>query len=74
MAPAITFRQVEAALKDVPLHLLPEVYEYLLSLRDTEPHVPNEVTRQVLEDADAGRDLTVFKDAEDMFRFLGLPH
>ncbi len=34
--------------------------------------VPNEVTRRTFEDTDAGRHLTVCKDAEDMFDKLGI--
>jgi DNA-damage-inducible protein J len=34
--------------------------------------VPNATTRRTFEDTDAGRDLVVCKDADDMFKRLGI--
>jgi DNA-damage-inducible protein J len=34
--------------------------------------LPNEVTQKTFEDTDAGRNLTVCKDADDMFEKLGI--
>ncbi len=34
--------------------------------------LPNESTRQTFDDTDAGRDLVVCEDAEDMFKKLGI--
>jgi len=34
--------------------------------------IPNEVTRKTFEDTDAGRNLTVCRDAEGMFSKLGV--
>ena len=34
--------------------------------------IPNETTRRTLGDTDAGRDLIVCEDAEDMFKKLGI--
>jgi DNA-damage-inducible protein J len=34
--------------------------------------VPNKITRRTFADTDAGRNLTVCEDAEDMFRKLGI--
>ncbi|NOX63026.1 MAG: type II toxin-antitoxin system RelB/DinJ family antitoxin [Chloroflexi bacterium] len=34
--------------------------------------LPNETTRRTFEDTDAGRNLVVCKDAEDMFEKLGI--
>jgi len=34
--------------------------------------IPNKTTRKTLEDTDAGRDLVVCDDADDMFRKLGI--
>lgn len=34
--------------------------------------IPNETTRKTLESTDAGRDLVVCKDADDMFKKLGI--
>ena len=46
-----------------------------VELRDGLPFdivIPNETTRKTLEDTDAGRNLIVCKDADDMFRKLGI--
>jgi DNA-damage-inducible protein J len=34
--------------------------------------IPNETTRQTFEDTDAGRDLVVCEDADDLFEKLGI--
>jgi len=34
--------------------------------------IPNETTRRTLDDTDAGRDLVLCTDADDMFRKLGI--
>ena len=34
--------------------------------------IPNETTRRTFSDTDAGRNLVVCKDADDMFRKLGI--
>ena len=34
--------------------------------------IPNEVTRQTFSDTDAGKDLIICDDAEDMFKKLGI--
>jgi len=34
--------------------------------------IPNATTRRTLEDTDAGRDLVICKDADDMFKRLGI--
>ena len=34
--------------------------------------IPNETTRRALSDTDAGRNLVVCEDADDMFRKLGI--
>jgi DNA-damage-inducible protein J len=34
--------------------------------------IPNRVTRKTFADTDAGRDLTLYKDVEDMFKKLGI--
>ena len=34
--------------------------------------IPNETTRQAFNDTDAGRNLVVCEDADDMFRKLGI--
>ena len=34
--------------------------------------IPNAATRKTFEDTDAGRDLVVCKDADDMFKKLGI--
>jgi DNA-damage-inducible protein J len=34
--------------------------------------IPNEITRQTLDDTDAGRNLVVCDDAKDMFKKLGI--
>ncbi len=52
---AVTFGQVEAALKALPVNLLPEVYEYLLQLAEEAENLAviearqNEPTRPVEE-------------------------
>ena len=38
----------------------------------TRSHVPNARTRKVLRDADAGKNLTEYADADDLFRKLGI--
>jgi DNA-damage-inducible protein J len=37
-----------------------------------EPRIPNAATRKVLRDAEAGRNLTRYADADDLFRTLGV--
>jgi len=34
--------------------------------------IPNEATRKTMEDTDAGRNLILCKDADDMFKKLGI--
>ncbi len=34
--------------------------------------IPNETTRRTMDDTDAGRNLTICKDANDMFKKLGI--
>lgn len=34
--------------------------------------IPNKTTRNTFEDTDAGRDIVVCKDADDMFKKLGI--
>jgi len=34
--------------------------------------IPNETTRKTMDDTDAGRDLILCKDADDMFKKLGI--
>jgi len=34
--------------------------------------IPNETTRRTMDDTDAGRNLILCKDAEDMFKKLGI--
>ena len=34
--------------------------------------IPNETTRKTIEDTDAGRNLILCKDADDMFKKLGI--
>jgi antitoxin component of RelBE/YafQ-DinJ toxin-antitoxin module len=67
----VTFSQVEAALKDVPVDLLPEVYEYLLELqsRDAE-RIPNETTLQAMEDVRARRNLNTYQTVDELFEKL----
>lgn len=38
----------------------------------TRSHIPNERTRKALRDADAGKDLTRYVDADDLFKKLGI--
>jgi hypothetical protein len=38
----------------------------------TRSHIPNARTRKALRDADAGKNLTRYVDADDMFRKLGI--
>ena len=38
----------------------------------TKSHVPNARTRKALRDADAGKNLTSYADADDLFRKLGI--
>jgi len=38
----------------------------------TRSHIPNERTRKALRDADAGKNLTRYVDADDLFRKLGI--
>jgi hypothetical protein len=38
----------------------------------TRSHVPNARTRKALRDADAGKNLTSYADADDLFRKLGI--
>ncbi len=38
----------------------------------TRSHVPNARTRKALGDADAGKNLTSYADADDLFRKLGI--
>ena len=38
----------------------------------TRSHVPNARTRKALRDADAGKNLTEYADADDLFRKLGI--
>ena len=68
----VTFNQVEAILKDVPVDLLPEVYEYLASLvaSSADARAPNELTRQVFADTDAGRNLNRYQTVEELFETL----
>lgn len=72
--PWVTFAQVEAALKDVPANLLPEVYEYLLELqsRDAE-RVPNDDLRQAIEDVRAGRNLNTYETVDELFATITAP-
>jgi hypothetical protein len=66
--PTITFGQIEALLKDIPVQLLPEVYEYLLTLSvDTDAERPNALTQKVFEDTDAGRNLQPDQTIEEFF-------
>ncbi len=67
-APRVTFGQVEAMLKEVPVDLLPEVYEYLASLVASTAEIPNALTRQAMEDADARRNLTRYNSVEELFK------
>lgn len=66
-APRVTFSQIEAVLKDVPVDLLPEVYEYLASLVASATETPNALTRQVFEDTDAGRNLNRYQTVDELF-------
>jgi len=34
--------------------------------------IPNETTRKTMEDTDAGQNLVLCKDADDMFKKLGI--
>ena len=34
--------------------------------------IPNETTRKTMDDTDAGRNLILCKDADDMFKKLGI--
>ena len=67
----VTFSQIEAVLKDLPVGLLPEVYEYLLELqsRDAE-RVPNDALRQAIEDADAGRNVNTYQTVDELFAHI----
>ena len=38
----------------------------------TRSHVPNARTRKALRDADAGKNVTEYADADDLFRKLGI--
>lgn len=38
------------------------------------PHIPNEETERVIQDALAGKNLKSFDNVEDLFADLGLPH
>lgn len=38
----------------------------------TRSHIPNARTRKALRDADAGKNLTTYVDADDLFRKLGI--
>jgi hypothetical protein len=67
--PKVTFGQVEAILKDVPVDLLPEVYEYLASLVASTVEIPNEETRAAMDDVRAGR-LQHFPTVEALFEHI----
>ncbi|MCL5996398.1 MAG: hypothetical protein M1546_10135 [Chloroflexi bacterium] len=69
-APRVTFGQIEAVLRDVPVDLLPEVYEYLTSLVASAIETPNALTRQVFEDSDAGRNMHEYRTVEELFDAL----
>lgn len=69
----VTFGQIEAVLKDVPVDLLPEVYEYLSSLVASTTETPNALTRQVFEDTDAGRNLNRYQTVEALFEHINAP-
>jgi hypothetical protein len=71
--PQVTFGQVEAALRDVPVDLLPEVYEYLLTLRIPVPRIPNTRTRQVFDDTDAGQELQKDQTIDEFFTRINAP-
>jgi hypothetical protein len=73
-APArwVTFAQVEAALKDVPANLLPEVYEYLLELQ-SRGEIPNEATLQAMEDVRARRNLNTYQTVDELFATITAP-
>jgi hypothetical protein len=63
--PWVTFSQVEAVLKDIPVNLLPEVYEYLLELQSRQD-VPNEALRQAIEDVRARRNLNTYQTVDEL--------
>jgi hypothetical protein len=69
---SVTFAQVEAALKDVPANLLPEVYEYLLELQSRED-VPNDDLRQAIEDVRTGRNLNTYESVDELFTKINAP-
>ena len=75
MAEQVTLRDVIERVLRLPEERLTEaaaVLDDVLS-GNLPAHTPNAETRRVLEDMDAGRDLTVHKNADDMFKKLGLP-
>ena len=65
----VTFGQVEAALKDLPVDLLPEVYAYLLELQSREDLRPNADTRAAIDDVRAGR-LQRYPTVEALFEHI----
>ncbi len=69
-APRVTFSQVEAVLKEVPVDLLPEVYAFLASLVASASETPNALTRQVFEDTDAGRNLNRYQSVDELFEHI----
>ncbi|MEN6452101.1 MAG: hypothetical protein ABFC96_16545 [Thermoguttaceae bacterium] len=51
---------------------LPEVEQNALAKWLLDEVIPNATTRKTLDDADSGEGLVTCKDAEDMFRKLGV--
>ncbi len=67
-APRVTFSQVETALKDLPVDLLPLVYSYIVELLEEAEDIPNEVTLQAFADSDAGRNMHEYQTVEELFQ------
>ncbi len=55
------------------MDLLPEVYEYLLTLRIPVPRIPNTRTRQVFDDTDAGQGLQKDQTIDEFFTRINAP-
>jgi hypothetical protein len=67
----VTLRDVIERVLRLPEERLSEAAAVL---DDVLGDTPNAETRRVLDDVAAGRDLTIHKDADELFEKLGLPH
>jgi DNA-damage-inducible protein J len=70
-------KEVEGILKSLGLSTTEaiNIFFHQVKLRRGLPfpvEIPNDETMSVFQDSEAGKDLTVCKDADDMFRRLGV--